>query len=298
MPQICPQFADHRAVSEESYVTRQRIARIPTQPRGMGMAKAVLSGHITSGKAYECYERKQGNCKGNTQSRSYICVGPDGLFPTIVTSLTLQCAKNDVTLHWDQPRPLTIMEARRAQGFLDHEVIVGSPAQQWKIIGNSVDRNVSFALGLALRDSWMKRSDEQDGGDAESPSQDIDENDVRAYPVTESGDQGDGHTETPYSTADSSDHVSRTTERTVSTDDLQHFRPSVPSLRGTGGPQPTTLQLEQIHREWETRNKGRPVKNDGGSPVSKEEVIILQTRLKKAVTDNGLLTPGQDRSDA
>lgn len=46
------------------------------------------------------------------------------------------------------------METRRAQGFLDHEVIVGVPSQQLKIVGNSVDRKVAFAMGLAIKESW------------------------------------------------------------------------------------------------------------------------------------------------
>jgi hypothetical protein len=47
------------------------------------------------------------------------------------------------------------METRRAQGFLDHEVIVGFPSQQSKIIGNSVDRKVAFAMGLVIKESWI-----------------------------------------------------------------------------------------------------------------------------------------------
>jgi DNA (cytosine-5)-methyltransferase 1 len=70
----------------------------------------------------------------------------DALFPTIVTKLTIQDARNGVSLHWDQHRCLTVMEDRRAQGFLDEEFLVGTPLQRWKIIGNSMDRNVSFAL--------------------------------------------------------------------------------------------------------------------------------------------------------
>ncbi|KAI4115505.1 MAG: hypothetical protein LQ341_007729, partial [Variospora aurantia] len=50
---------------------------------------------------------------------------------------------------------LTVMEARRAQGFPDGEVIIGAPAQQWKIIGNSVTRQVAIALGLKLREAWL-----------------------------------------------------------------------------------------------------------------------------------------------
>lgn len=43
-------------------------------------------------------------------------------------------------------------------GFLDSDVIVGTPRQQVKIIGKSVDRKVSFALGLCLRELWAKSS--------------------------------------------------------------------------------------------------------------------------------------------
>ena len=46
------------------------------------------------------------------------------------------------------------METRRAQGFLDHEVIVGTPAQQLKIVGNSVNRKVAFAMGIVIKESW------------------------------------------------------------------------------------------------------------------------------------------------
>lgn len=41
-------------------------------------------------------------------------------------------------------------------GFLDTDVLIGSPPQQVHNIGNSVDRKVSFVLGLCLRESWAK----------------------------------------------------------------------------------------------------------------------------------------------
>lgn len=56
-------------------------------------------------------------------------------------------------MHWDEPRLLTIMEVRRAQGFLDDEVLIGSPSEKMRIVGNSVDRRVALVLGLALRAS-------------------------------------------------------------------------------------------------------------------------------------------------
>ena len=59
---------------------------------------------------------------------------------------------------------ITVMEARRAQGFPDHEVLVGSAPDKWKVIGNSVPRTVSLALGLSLRNAWLKSSSGDDPG--------------------------------------------------------------------------------------------------------------------------------------
>ena len=88
-------------------------------------------------------------------SKSYSRVGPTGLFRTVTTKLNLQCGKRGATLHWNEHRSLTVMETKRAQGFLDEDVIIGTPRDQIKIIGNSVDKNVALALGLSLRDSWV-----------------------------------------------------------------------------------------------------------------------------------------------
>lgn len=53
------------------------------------------------------------------------------------------------------------MEARRAQGFPDEEVLIGGPAQAFKIVGNSVARAVSLAWGLSVREAWLN-SDQSD----------------------------------------------------------------------------------------------------------------------------------------
>lgn len=47
-------------------------------------------------------------------------------------------------------------EAKRTQGYRDCEPIIGTLGEQWKILGNGVDRKVSFAIGLALRDAFTK----------------------------------------------------------------------------------------------------------------------------------------------
>lgn len=63
------------------------------------------------------------------------------------------------------------MEVRRAQGFLDEDVLIGTPAEKWKIVGNSVARPVALALGASLRKAWLAngaRSLEEPNGTEES----------------------------------------------------------------------------------------------------------------------------------
>ncbi|KAK3718010.1 hypothetical protein LTR37_005436 [Vermiconidia calcicola] len=151
-PQLCPAFPDHRTPSEQSGVSRSRIAAIPTQPCGLGLVQLGHQGKL-SGEPLECFQSFRSVRKSHC-SNSYSRVYPDRQFPTVTTALRVNCGMSGRTLHWSQNRVLTVMELRRAQGFLDYEVILGSPAQQVVIIGNSVDRKVALALGLSLRTSW------------------------------------------------------------------------------------------------------------------------------------------------
>ncbi|CAG8478464.1 10972_t:CDS:10 [Ambispora leptoticha] len=53
-------------------------------------------------------------------------------------------------IHYEEPRTLSVREVARGQGFLDSDIICGSIYDQYKIIGNSVPRNVAFSLGSEL----------------------------------------------------------------------------------------------------------------------------------------------------
>lgn len=100
LTQICPRFPDHRTHSDQSLVTRQRLMRVPTYPRGMGLVQAVRNGIVTSGEAYDWVN----DCtamRARKESRSYSRINPDGLIPTILTDLHLQCGFNGNVLHWD-----------------------------------------------------------------------------------------------------------------------------------------------------------------------------------------------------
>ncbi|KAI0000089.1 hypothetical protein F4779DRAFT_631226 [Xylariaceae sp. FL0662B] len=145
----CIGFPDHRL----------SILCIPTQPWGMNFDKAWfgrkpwLSPVITPAERQlfpaEPAQRVKRGSKGWTR------IDPTGLFGTIATACTPTDARMGASNHWHQPRPVSVMEAKRAQGFLDHEVLIGSPGDQRRIIGNSVARKVSLALGLAIREAWL-----------------------------------------------------------------------------------------------------------------------------------------------
>ncbi|EMC95620.1 hypothetical protein BAUCODRAFT_90408, partial [Baudoinia panamericana UAMH 10762] len=151
-PQLCPSFPDHRTSSEEGADSRSRIALIPLRPYGMGLVKAVQQGLITGGEPLDYYNRL-GKHQAKKNSTTYARVRRDGLMPTLTTVLRIGDGIAGRTIHWREHRNVTVQECKRAQGYWDEEVLVGSPAQQMKIIGNSVDRKVSLALGVALKEA-------------------------------------------------------------------------------------------------------------------------------------------------
>ncbi|KAI7476680.1 S-adenosyl-L-methionine-dependent methyltransferase [Hortaea werneckii] len=152
--QICPSFPDHRTPQESSVVMRNRIAAVPKRPRGMGIVQAANMG-LLSGEPLD-YVKSLKGMRASLYSKSVTRIVPESLFETIITKWRLVDGKLGRALHWDEDRSCTVMELRRAQGFPDHEVIIGTPPEQVMIIGNSVDRKVSFALGLSLRQSWSQ----------------------------------------------------------------------------------------------------------------------------------------------
>ncbi|KAK3052630.1 hypothetical protein LTR09_006111 [Extremus antarcticus] len=154
--QLCPAFPDHRVPSEQDANKRGLIAAIPKYPLDMGVVRAAREG-LLSGSSLEWYkDEKRKSLRTGPITKSFTRVNPTGLLQTVTTSLDLHCKRGGRNLHWSQDRSLTVMEVRRAQGFPDEDVIIGSAPQQVYIVGNSVDRNVALALGLSLRGSWLK----------------------------------------------------------------------------------------------------------------------------------------------
>ncbi|ROW07307.1 hypothetical protein VMCG_03863 [Cytospora schulzeri] len=182
-PDTCVPFPDHRlsvsissgsmksrADTGEGKSVRTQILNIPTRPYSMNFAKAWHGGRPPAvprdmfDHERDAFPQRPGMRRIAEISRGWERVGPHGLFGTVTTTCQVTDARTGNWTHWDQPRPVTIMEVRRAQGVPDGEVLLGRPNDQWKLVGNAVARQMATALGLTLREAWMGTLYE-DGGD-------------------------------------------------------------------------------------------------------------------------------------
>ena len=144
--QTCVQFPDHRLSRPSSVRDRKLLECIPVNPPGSGYNQAVQLGLVPHVLRTEKKET----------AKSYQRIKADDLIPTITTAICIQDSRNGAAVHWREPRPLSILEARRTQGIPDEEPIIGTLSQQWMTIGNGVDRMVSFPIGLALRNAFSR----------------------------------------------------------------------------------------------------------------------------------------------
>ncbi|EEP80623.1 predicted protein [Uncinocarpus reesii 1704] len=143
-------WPDHRSSRTEAHYTQAIIDQIPKYPRAMGLPDAMAKGYLN----YDPYPN-EGLRRKTASSRAWSRVNPHLLIPTITTNISPSCKFTGRWLHWRENRLLTVMEARRAQGYPDSEVLVGRASSQWKIVGNSVARQVALALGLSIREACL-----------------------------------------------------------------------------------------------------------------------------------------------
>ncbi|KAL2009836.1 hypothetical protein VTN00DRAFT_5643 [Thermoascus crustaceus] len=129
-----------------------QIELIPKAPRVQGLLSAIQRGLMPQ-RHIDAFYRKKHSCKKKSkENRAWGRVHPNGLIPTIQTAVVPACAFTGRFVHWEQDRLLTIMEARRAQGFPDHEVLIGRPAQQWKIDKGSKTTTTAAAASATTID--------------------------------------------------------------------------------------------------------------------------------------------------
>jgi DNA (cytosine-5)-methyltransferase 1 len=159
--QTCISAPDHRTCRYESAQKRALILMIPRWPYGQSFIKAVNAGKMSQ-SVIASYAWQNKNRAGEN-SKSWSRIYPDRLVGCLTTDIKPHDSFLGRTLHYDQHRTMTVMEARRVQGLPDSEVVLGTPSQQWNQIGNGVDRKVAFALGMQLanahRENMATRGD-------------------------------------------------------------------------------------------------------------------------------------------
>jgi DNA (cytosine-5)-methyltransferase 1 len=70
---------------------------------------------------------------------------------------------------------VSIHEARVAQGYPDDDVLVGTPKNRLLVVGNSVARGVSLALGVAVRQAYLASEvvEKEQEGDGEAVTETV-----------------------------------------------------------------------------------------------------------------------------
>jgi DNA (cytosine-5)-methyltransferase 1 len=144
--QTCIPFPDHRVPGLPTHKKRALVKCIPRQPPGCGYKEAAQRGLVPT------------LLKDPRQDigKAYRRIKANGLVPCITTGCSIRDSRNGAVLHWDQHRTISVLEARRTQGYMDEEPIIGNIVEQYKIVGNGVDRKVAFAMGLALLQAVQK----------------------------------------------------------------------------------------------------------------------------------------------
>ncbi|KAK0625244.1 hypothetical protein B0T17DRAFT_655008 [Bombardia bombarda] len=154
-PDCCVPFPDHRLPSGITKAGASQYAAIPTHPHGMKFTSAWKEGNgiMTEGDR-ELFPAAP-SARTSAISQGWARVKPHNIYPTVTTRCQPTDARSGPGLHWHENRPLSVIEMRRAQGYLDHEVLLGIPPDQFKLIGNSVARQIALALGLKFREAWL-----------------------------------------------------------------------------------------------------------------------------------------------
>lgn len=144
-------YPDHISASNPDTTMRMLMAHVPRFLRNNSWRAAIDTGRLHE----VLWAFPQINEKMREDCRTYKRVSRDGLCRTITTTPTPQCTRTGTWVHHDANRLITVQEARIAQGYPDSDLLVGTPKNRLHVIGNSVARGVSLALGIGLREAYL-----------------------------------------------------------------------------------------------------------------------------------------------
>ncbi|KAK0673698.1 putative DNA methylase [Cercophora samala] len=155
----CVSHPDHRLSLGYTEPIRRQVAVIPIFPYAMNFVKSWNEGKgvmtAADRELFPVAVAEKGRSRVASTAQGWSRLAPSFPFFTIKTSLHPGDARTGGGLHWRENRPFSVLEARRAQGFLDEEVLLGSQLDKWKLVGNSVSRHMALALGLKFREAWV-----------------------------------------------------------------------------------------------------------------------------------------------
>ncbi|CAG8468863.1 15620_t:CDS:10, partial [Acaulospora morrowiae] len=146
-----PAYPDHRT-HYTSLKSKEILRRVPIDPPMSDYyyaRKLNIIPNIHSHASYDAKMKKYPLCNYKYCQR----VDRDDVFITIFGQpfiLILNVLKYPQIVHYLEPRVISVREAARAQGFLETDILCGRVSDQYRVVGNSVPRNVAFSLGLQL----------------------------------------------------------------------------------------------------------------------------------------------------
>jgi len=154
---VCIPFPEHKTYWTANAKDRSIFSRIPLsepfgksrQARHPGYAEALQRGLIPKA-------RKLKHLPSTVYDQRFVRVSANGLAPTITCYMTPSSRVSGRVVHYYEARAFTNLEAKRAQGFFDSDVLVGTASKVYRIVGNSVCRQVAFALGGKLAEAVKK----------------------------------------------------------------------------------------------------------------------------------------------
>lgn len=148
---MCIPYPDHRPYWTMNARDRAITAHIPASDSAFrhpnyeyALRRGLMPHHL-----------KLPTATGKEKSHRFERLAGDELAGTVTCFLNPVSGPCGRALHYRENRVFSILEAKRLQGFFDTDVLVGSPRTCYKIIGNSVCRQVAFALGGKLADAVM-----------------------------------------------------------------------------------------------------------------------------------------------
>lgn len=154
---VCIPYPDHKTYYVANALHRKLTAYIP-------LSDMICRSSDSRNPSYRYALRRQlipqdlqlRQIPNPNQDARFTRLNAELLPPTVTCQLTPQSRVSGKTLHYSEDRVISILEAKRLQGFLDTDVLIGKPSKTFKIIGNSVCRQVAFALGEKLAEAVKK----------------------------------------------------------------------------------------------------------------------------------------------